>query len=118
MRNTIILNIDNRIPVGKSVVVFVQDPNGNWWPYLNVSQQSGTNSWKIQNVQFGQSGDDGMNFNIQAIIIDSYIKTEGIKIGDKVVYVCGGCELAMPVYAALRELYPDYTSAIITVIRK
>ena len=78
--NTIKVTVNNGIPAGQCIVVFVQDPNKNWWPYLNVNPILGTNSWGVNEVQYGMPIDRGRQFNIRAIIMSSTVQTNGLNI--------------------------------------
>jgi hypothetical protein len=81
LKNTIIISASPGIPVGQCIVVFVQDPNGNWWPNKNVRPIDAQRTiWEVTGVQFGIKTDSGLNFDIQAIIISNILKTNGFGI--------------------------------------
>ncbi|MBW8330500.1 MAG: hypothetical protein K0M40_00650 [Prolixibacteraceae bacterium] len=80
MNGVIKVSASQGLPVGKSLVVFVQDPNGNWWPYINANPNSSRTIWVFNGVQFGVASDKDMTFNIQAIVTSNNIRTQGLGI--------------------------------------
>lgn len=80
MNGSIRVSASQGLPVGKSIVAFVQDPNGNWWPYINGNPNSSRTIWVFSGVQFGVATDKDMTFNIQAVVMSNNIRTQGLGI--------------------------------------
>ncbi len=80
LNNTIRVTTSPALPVGQCIVVFVQDPNGNWWPNINVNPNTSRTQWEVTGVQFGAAPDKNNTFNIQAVIMNSNIRTQGLGI--------------------------------------
>jgi hypothetical protein len=81
--NTIEITASPGIPVGQCIVIFVQDPNGNWWPYTNVNPiNSQRTKWRVLKVQYGQTPptDNGLPFKIQAIAVSESLKDNDFNI--------------------------------------
>jgi hypothetical protein len=79
--NTIIISAPQGIPVGQCIVVFVQDPKGNWWPYIDVNPTNSNKTlWQVEEVQFGVVADINRTFSIQAILINNSLKANGFGI--------------------------------------
>lgn len=79
--NTIGVTVRNGVAAGQCVVVFVQDPNKNWWPYfMDNNSTSGSNSWVANGVEYGVSIDKGKRFNIRAVIMNSSVQINGLGI--------------------------------------
>jgi hypothetical protein len=80
MNNIIRINARNGVPANECIIVFIQDPNKNWWPYFNVSAVSGSNNWEVTGVQFGMPIDVKKIFNIVAIKVSNSVQTYGLGI--------------------------------------
>lgn len=117
--NTIKVTVRDGIPSGKCLVVFIQDPTGQWWPYTNLSRVPDSNSgWQVKKVQFGDADDKDLVFNIQAIIIDDIARTQGILALGQTQIISNNLPLLMPIYDAIRKLYSNNFSGIVSVIRQ
>lgn len=116
--NTIRVSLNGGVPAGRHLVVFIQDPTGQWWPYTNLSRIAGTNNWQVTSVQYGSTDDSNQQFNIQAIIIDQSAISNGLPIRGKTQYISNNLPIIMPDYIAIRDLYPNNLSAIVTIIRQ
>ena len=116
--NTITVTVSGGIPTGRHLVVFIQDPTGQWWPYSNLSRIQGSGNWHVEDVEFGKPKDRDLQFNIQAIIIEEAALTNGLSIRGKTQFVSNGLPIIMPDYIVIREMYPNSLSGIVSVIRQ
>jgi hypothetical protein len=76
------------------VVLFIQDPNGNWWPYLNAGSKDRI-SWSIPEVQFGNENEANATFYVQVLVLPDNITTEGLTLKGKSdpVFISGGNQI-------------------------
>lgn len=73
------------VGIGKAYVpiVFLRDPMGQWWPWLNSSPQSeDRRNWKLSPVQFGVPQDVNQEFQIQIVAIPRNDIDNGIETKD------------------------------------
>jgi hypothetical protein len=109
--NTIDISICQNIPMGNRLVVFIQDPTGQWWPYINASQNTSPRAWRLRHVQYGNQDDSGSTFNIQVLIINNNLVTNAT--------VVNNTPLSASNYSSLKsKLGGNETSSIISVIRQ
>lgn len=78
--NTIRLTVRSGVPAGQCIIVFIQDPNMNWWPYMDVLSVPGSNTWEVVGVQFGMPNNTGRTFRIRAVIMNRSVQTDGLGI--------------------------------------
>ncbi|MCX6277589.1 MAG: hypothetical protein NT004_05800 [Bacteroidetes bacterium] len=116
MGNTIKFNICRNLQTNRVPVVFICDPTGQWWPYINSIKIPSQNKWELKNVQFGVPSDAGSSFKIQVVAIEDKLIETGFTFGSQTIFVGNSIPLSQPVFAQIKKMYPNDASPIIKVI--
>jgi len=83
--NTVEFSTSTTPALGASLVVFVRDPNGRYWPYVGPDHDN--NRWTMQNVQYGVAQDHSRNFEITVIILSDILIRNGMQYHGATVYI-------------------------------
>ena len=66
---TVTLDVTGTIPDDCTLVLYVQDPLGQWWAWTQAAS-AGSHFWTLPGVQLGQPEDSGKAFSLLAIVTD------------------------------------------------
>ena len=101
-------------------VVFIKDPTGQWWPWLNARSLDNTRkNWSLNPVQYGGDNDSGLTFQIQVVLIPRTDIDNGITVSDNnVMFIEAGSQVTTKVFVTkIRKIYPT-KSNVITITRQ
>ena len=82
------------VPVSqdKTPVIFLKDPQRQWWPWLQATS-SDRQEWELEKAQFGKVGEHNRKFAVQIILFKDSDLDDGIQISGRNVFIEAGAPL-------------------------
>jgi len=116
--STINFNICQRLQANQLPVVFIQDPRGEWWPYISSINTPDPLRWQLDEVQYGIPSNIGRTFIIRVVLIDRRLNSNGFTFNGHTYFVQGNTSISPQLFAEILRMYPNDYSSPIDVIRK